>query len=528
MNPDGLSYLDMGEAYLRGDWRMAINAYWSPLYSWLLGSALKLLKPTPSWEFPLAHLLNLLIYLLALTSFSLFWREFTTGQGTRSTALPSWVLTVLGYLLFLWTSLNLTTLRQVTPDMCVAAVVYLAAALLIRIRTRRAGWGAFAALGLVLGLGYLAKAAMFPLGLVFIGVTFWAAARQRGAALRPLTTALAFLAVAGPFVIVLSKHQGRPTFGDVAKIAYLRYVNQIMDYPARNGAGYALQKLSGSLEIREFRSRPGTYPPWYDPSRSYEGVTPYFHLRQQLSVLRLNVSYYYHLFFYMDGLIVAAILLVAGTGRGWQAIRDIGEQWHLLIPSISALVMYSLVYVEGRYIAPFVVLIWTAILGGPRRPEAQDTRRLASLAGVAVVAVLATRMGTAALEDVYSIARSLLGRQSGLAPQSQQIADGLKQLGVEPGEKVGYIGHPVGGDLMCVHPDWARLARVQIIAEMPCHQGAGFLMADPATKTEVLKAFSKTEAKAVVAKGLGSWSPGAGWRRLGETSYHVYPLHNGP
>jgi len=32
MNPDGISYLDMGEALVRRDWQSAINAYWSPLF----------------------------------------------------------------------------------------------------------------------------------------------------------------------------------------------------------------------------------------------------------------------------------------------------------------------------------------------------------------------------------------------------------------------------------------------------------------------------------------------------------------
>jgi hypothetical protein len=45
MNADGISYLDMGDAYLRGDWNMALNALWSPFYSWLLGLALFILKP---------------------------------------------------------------------------------------------------------------------------------------------------------------------------------------------------------------------------------------------------------------------------------------------------------------------------------------------------------------------------------------------------------------------------------------------------------------------------------------------------
>ena len=36
---DGVSYLDIADSYLRGDWHNAINAYWSPMYSWLLAAA---------------------------------------------------------------------------------------------------------------------------------------------------------------------------------------------------------------------------------------------------------------------------------------------------------------------------------------------------------------------------------------------------------------------------------------------------------------------------------------------------------
>ena len=37
MNPDGVSYLDMGDALVRRDWAHAVNGYWSPLYGWMLG-----------------------------------------------------------------------------------------------------------------------------------------------------------------------------------------------------------------------------------------------------------------------------------------------------------------------------------------------------------------------------------------------------------------------------------------------------------------------------------------------------------
>ena len=36
INPDALSYISIAQHYRDGFWGDAINAYWSPLYSWLL------------------------------------------------------------------------------------------------------------------------------------------------------------------------------------------------------------------------------------------------------------------------------------------------------------------------------------------------------------------------------------------------------------------------------------------------------------------------------------------------------------
>src|SRR5437763_13830751 len=69
MNPDGISYLDIGDAYWRGDWHMAINAYWSPLYSWLLGFCVEVLKPSAYCEYPIAHWVSFLIYVAAIGCF---------------------------------------------------------------------------------------------------------------------------------------------------------------------------------------------------------------------------------------------------------------------------------------------------------------------------------------------------------------------------------------------------------------------------------------------------------------------------
>lgn len=72
---DAIAYLDIGDAYLRGEWKEAINGYWSPLYSWLLGLTRSVLNPSPSWEFFVVKIVNFLIYLFALVGFEFFLSE---------------------------------------------------------------------------------------------------------------------------------------------------------------------------------------------------------------------------------------------------------------------------------------------------------------------------------------------------------------------------------------------------------------------------------------------------------------------
>jgi len=72
MSEDGISYLDIGDAYLRGDWTTAVNSVWSPMYSWILGLIMRLARPSMRWEFPVVQLTNLAIYLVALICFGSF------------------------------------------------------------------------------------------------------------------------------------------------------------------------------------------------------------------------------------------------------------------------------------------------------------------------------------------------------------------------------------------------------------------------------------------------------------------------
>ena len=290
INPDMISYLDIADAYSRWDWSKAINAYWSPLYSWILGVVMFVLRPSPCWELTIVRLVGFGIYVFALACFSLFWFELMRYRRSLlaefaidgSENLPEWAWLSLGYTLFVWSSLCLIGIRMATPDMCVAAFVYLAAAVLLRIRLASSKSLMFGLLGVILGFGYLAKAAMFPLAFVFLGVSVFLGGKK--SLLLVLFAFLSFSVVAGPFLTAISKAKGRLTFGDTGRLNYSWYVNGTTRWIHWQGEGLGVgtpvhptRKVFDRPAVYEFGSPVGgTYPPWYDPSYWYQGVEVHF------------------------------------------------------------------------------------------------------------------------------------------------------------------------------------------------------------------------------------------------------------
>lgn len=524
MNPDGVSYLDMGDAYWRGDWHMAINAYWSPLYSWLTGLALKLIRPSGYWEYPVVHLVNFFVYLAALASFEFLLRAFIAGRrsSTRVTAeeegvaLPEWAWWTLGYSLFIWTSLVMIGMRYVTPDMCVAAFVYLGAGLLLRIRSGAATQRIFVLLGAAMGFGYLAKAVMFPLAFVFLGVALFSLGSVRKGAPRVVTSALVFLLIAGPFVAALSHSKGRLTFGDSGRVAQEVYIDGVGPFvPNSSTSSHPVKKIFEAPTAYEFAEpRGGTYPLWYDTSYWHEGIKPYFDLKGEVLAIASGLALYGWLLFSVFkqlNVTVGLSLLHLLAPRPSSALKRVAANWPLLVPALSALGLYSLVYAEYRYIAPFIVLLWLAAFSGVRLPASEGSTKV--IAGV-VIAVAAT--------TGISLTRSAV-RSLALARKVDSIyseaAHALDEKGIRAGDKVAVIAKEPWGEGGAFV---ARLARVQIIAEV--NEPDGFLAANPSTRSQVIDALAKAGAKAVVTSDDRLAASDACWQGLGNSRYGVCML----
>ncbi|MCI0355318.1 MAG: hypothetical protein L0099_09820 [Acidobacteria bacterium] len=131
---DSISYLDIAYAWARGDFGDAVNSFWSPLYSWLLAIMLILLHPQPYWEFAAVSAVGFGVYLLAMACFLFFWRAIAawrTSADADSIGFSPAAWLVLGYALFLWTTLHLARLpgrdppgsRPAHPNACCSAQV---------------------------------------------------------------------------------------------------------------------------------------------------------------------------------------------------------------------------------------------------------------------------------------------------------------------------------------------------------------------------------------------------------------------
>jgi hypothetical protein len=524
MNLDGISYLDMGDAYLRGDWNMAINAYWSPLYSWLLGITLKVLKPAPQWEFPVVHLVNFVIYLTALASFEFFLCALIDYRRKRGSgadngwdvSLPERAWWILGYSLFIWTSLILIGTKLVTPDMCVAAFVYLAAGLLLRARGGIATWRTFVLFGAVLGFGYLAKAVMFPLAFVFLAVATLTFGNTWKAEPRILISTLVFLLIASPLIVALSHAKGRLTFGDSARVNYEIYVDGVdWSIPSDNGLTHPVKKIveAPAPPTYEF-GKPigGTYPLWYDTSYWHEGIKPRFDLKGQLQAIKEALFLYYLTFFsqFLQLNVSVGFLMLFALGAPRSLCLKTGPTvWPLVILALSALGLYSLVHVEWRFIGAFVCLLWLGAFSLVRLPAARDSKRL--IAGV-IIAIAATTC----LSAVWWMNH----RDPESGPAYWEAARALNEKGIRPGDKVAVVGS-IGPALEGV-AYLARLARIQIVAQV--NEPDGFRTADSSTQSQVTEAIARTGAKAILTFPEPPLSPESQWQRLGNTNYYTHLL----
>jgi hypothetical protein len=528
--PDGITYLDIAAACARGQWTSLVNAYWSPGYPFLISLWLSLFRPSPDREVVVLHYLNCLILLGALGCFEYFMRGLlqylsrTAPPGdSEFQPLPDWAFWAMGYIFFFWTSLECTPPSLSTPDALVVASVLLAAGILLRVGSGDDGLLRFAALGAVLALGYLAKAAMWPMSLAFFAFAISAVKSLRRAIPRLLLAFLIFLLVSGPYLLALSQSKGRFTFGDSGRVSYAVLVaggtpSSIWRAtpPGLGTAIHTPRKIFDMPPVYEYAAPfAGTYPPWHDPSYWFEGLHPRFNLKWQLDALRRCLDAYFDLSTRLSSVLAGFLVLLLWGDSVRSFARNIWRELFLWGPAVFGLAMYALVRVEPRFISGFLILFWAALFSALRIARSESGRTLGRSVSLAIVLLLGFQIAWSVGHSVVRLA------VSGDSPD-WAVAQKLRAAGIEPGDKIAFVGFAL--------PDhyWAHLAGATVMAEISPEGASNFWAASPAIKAQALQAVATAGVKAIVARGVPPELLAGGWEQVPGTDYYFLLLKTMP
>ena len=521
---DGNNYLDVATSYLRHDWSHAVNGYWSPFFSWLIAFCLGVFRPGPYWDSTILHFLDLAGLLFSLFSFEFFFRAFLRtrsqlrGSDDMEAPLSELGWWILGYALFLSTSLLVLTVENTTPDVWVAVFTYFIAGLVVRIADDRGGWLLFMLLGFGLACAYLTKTFYFPMSFVFLLTAWFATGNLRKTFNQALLGLLAFLLVAGPWLLALSRAKHRFTFGDVGTVAFARFYNRPWHpyfWQGENGTGIpkhpVRQLLDSPPRLFEFATPVGgTYPPSYDATYWMDGVRVHFHISAFLKVIRQSAGTFFQIWALQLEYSLAILILLFLLRANADCLLLLRKQFYLWVPPLIACLNYTIVLVEPRYVAPFLLLLWIAGFGSLLGRKSGLPPRFAQALVLAILMTTGVRLAKSSTSDLLMI----FARQENV---NWQVAQRLRALGIQQGDKAALLSSSAGAH-------WARLAGVKIVAEVPLGDENIFWASHLAEQRKILHAIAGSGATFVVTKDPPTCAAANGWIPLGATGFYAYRL----
>lgn len=329
LNPDAISYIRVAEHLLAGRPDLAVNGYWSPLFSWLL------VPPLAAGIDPMLACRALMV--LSGAAYSLgsycFICALTPSARLRTAALGAAALIGVAFSYY-----------AIAPDLLMSGGFLALAGKLFRRGTRftpRAAlfWGAFG------GVLYLCKGAALPLVLIAalgaILIKTWDGELECRAAAVFLAFFGAGLALtAGPWITLLSLHYGKPTISTVAPIAHA--IEGPWDYRPHG------ELVPGFAEI--LLPQPGRLNTWEEPSfQDFPYWSPFDgrpQLAHQLQIILRNARSNALKLVFLFGALMVFLRRYRREGRFdricWASATIVGGNLLVYLPTHAASLRYFL------------------------------------------------------------------------------------------------------------------------------------------------------------------------------------------
>jgi hypothetical protein len=492
LTPDGLTYLDMATECVEAGPASLINTMWNPLYPAFLALWMGTLRPSPALVIPVAHMATWLLFAILAASFSLLlatWTRFSNFGNSPGSASPT-IVSMFGICVFFAPFQGFRMVAGLNPDLLLSTCVFLAAWCCIRIITKSSR-RYYILLGVILALGFYSKPVGLPTGFLLLAILL--AWPPKGATRARLLIALAVFGVAtSPLILAISYRAGHFTTSESGSLNYVWHVNDF--YPFLGWMGQQSNEYGNPAHpprvllekplILEFASPvPGTYPLWYEPSYWYAGVHPHFDAKRQMAAVIKNLHGLYGIAAAFPAL-WAGLIALAMMG-GWQQVRKClpGQfPWMAAWGSLAA-GLYSAVHLEGRYLAPFVVLFALGVF-------LALARALGSAANPVLLTLSLVIILTTAVSSLTSLSHTIKERDN--PGDEQRIADRLAMLGMRPGDRIA-----TAGDSSDAY--WARQCGVRIVAQ--ALDGQQFRMMADGQLQELIRKLERLHVKAIVARG---------------------------
>jgi hypothetical protein len=324
---------------------------------------------------------------------------------------------------------------------------------------------------------------------------------------------LVFAIISAPLVLLLSKRAGRLTFGESGR---LNLAWKIDGVSWEGGApGFAIpihppRHILASPDVYEFASPiHATYPLHFDPFYWNEGIQPRPNVHGIIHMSVINAKLYLKLFFLQYYVVPLTIFLfLAALRQDVQAMfRHLLKHWPLLLIAVSAMCIFGAIWVEPRYVAGYLLLLWPPFFLATGAFSTND-HRLANAAALSLAITVLPMFADGVIEH-----RKLTCQQNNL-----NTALAVKQASIRPGDKIAYVGDP----LWAV---WAKLDKVSIVAEVRSlrpgdEQGTSFWQSSDSEQAAVYDALIKIDARAIFAIVPSTGVP-KGWQQVDGTQLCV-------
>jgi len=496
INGDAINYIEMGEALRYGNWQDFVNFTASPGYAALLGLGQILLNTDRANEIPLLKTVNFGCMIIAMWACDLLLRSlkrhYTRLIDGNRTPLPWFMIMALAYSMFLFCALDWVRPRLVAPEMAVLASVLLSMTVILQIKEDPNHYRKFFLLGLSLAVAYLLKTFFFPFSVCFFLIAGLACGSIKKAIPRVSVAVVTMLLVCSPWLLALSYKLGHLSYGETGSLNYGIYVK---------GEGNSLHSpvlLTKAPEVLLYQNTPfenSTRPATFDPSYWKIGIKPIFDLNAHV---RLFLEHTYQICCEQPWFLLLMLLWVAWNAR--LGSLSIGRLWPfpvqlcLALPAVIGIAMYSIIHVEMRYLAPFMFLIFVALVLCPRYDQTDRAIAHKSIvsASILVAAILGFCLSTVVDQSVRSlVSTSEKPSYKEAFFQMMAVKDYLKDQGAKGGSQVALVGVPPSY--------WGRMAGITISAEIPRDEEV--LTATPQKRKESVETLRSVGVNIFVAKG---------------------------